>query len=323
MAEEREMNRREFLKSTVALTALAVSSSLRLDCSSEELAKRKFTMNLNVGQVGVRADPFEAIKLAQDYGYESVTPMPWHLLRYSESELARLAGKMKTAGLTWGAAGVRSFFVNDDTRFNERKQEIIRTAKVLQRVGGTRCFTWTMSSSDILMYMENFRLHVKRLREAGNILADHGLRLGIEYLGTRMFAVRGKYPFIRTSAETKRLTAEVGLANVGIALDSWHWFQAGETEEDILKLANKDVVTADICDAPPDIPREQMPDSPRRLPCTTGVIDAKAFLRGLVNIGYDGPVGTEPFDRSLSKMSAERAMAVATGAMKRAFALIE
>ena len=322
MAEEREMNRREFLKSTVALTALA-ASSLRSDCFSEEPAKRKFTMNLNVGQVGVRADPFEAIELAQQYGYESVTPMTGRLLRYSESELASLAEKMKTAGLTWGAVGVRPFFVTDDTRFNERKQEIIRTAKVLQAVGATRCFTWTMSSSDRLMYMENFRLHAKRLREVGSILADHGLRLGLEYLGTRMLAVRGKYPFIRTSAETESLTAEVGLANIGVALNSWHWFQAGETEEDILKLANQDVVTADICDAPADIPREQMPDSPRRLPCATGVIDVKAFLRGLVKIGYDGPVGMEPFDRSLSKMSTERAMTVATEAMKKAFALIE
>jgi sugar phosphate isomerase/epimerase len=47
-----------------------------------------------------------------------------------------------------------------------------------------------------------------------------------------------------------------------------------------------------------------------------------AFLRGLVKIGYDGPVGTEPFDKSLSEMSAEEAMTTATAAMKKAFALI-
>ncbi|MCX5636327.1 MAG: sugar phosphate isomerase/epimerase, partial [Planctomycetota bacterium] len=83
-----------------------------------------------------------------------------------------------------------------------------------------------------------------------------------------------------------------------------------------------DVVTADLCDAPAGIRREQMPDSPRKLPCTTGVIDVAAFLRGLVKIGYDGPVGTEPFDKSLSEMSAEEAMTTATAAMKKAFALI-
>jgi sugar phosphate isomerase/epimerase len=115
-----------------------------------------------------------------------------------------------------------------------------------------------------------------------------------------------------------------------LCIDSWHWFQAGETEEDILKLTNNDVVTADLCDAPAGIRREQMPDSPRKLPavrhppadCTTGVIDVAAFLRGLVKIGYDGPVGTEPFDKSLSEMSAEEAMTTATAAMKKAFALI-
>jgi len=317
------MNRREFLKSGAAVTALAASSLLKTPSGAEEMSKRKFKMNLNVGQVGVKVDPFDAIKLARDYGYESVTPMSSYLLKYSESELERLVGEMKAAGVTWGAAGVEPFFVNDETRFSQRKQEIIQTAKVLQRAGATRCFTWVSPSSSSTTYLENFRLHVKRLREVGNVLAEHGLRLGIEYIGTRMSAMRGKYSFIRTSAETKELTGEVGLANIGIALDSWHWFQAGESEDDLLKLTNGDVVAADICDAPAGVPRERMPDSPRRLPCTTGVIDVKAFLRALVRIGYDGPVGTEPFDKSLSKMTTDEAMATATDAMKKAFSLIE
>ena len=56
---------------------------------------------------------------------------------------------------------------------------------------------------------------------------------------------------------------------------------------------------------------------------STGVIDLRPFLRGLVTIGYDGPIGTEPFDKTLRKLSTEQAMAKATGAMKRAFALID
>ncbi len=119
------------------------------------------------------------------------------------------------------------------------------------------------------------------------------------------------------------LTDEVGLSNVGLCLDAWHWFQAGDTEEDILRLTNREVVTVDICDAPADMPRDEMPDSPRALPCTTGVIDVKAFLRGLLKIGYDGPVGTEPFDKSLKEMSTEQAMTAASAAMKKAFALID
>jgi len=79
----------------------------------------------------------------------------------------------------------------------------------------------------------------------------------------------------------------------------------------------------DINDAPAGVPRDQLPDSPRKLPLTTGVIDLKPFLRGLVKIGYDGPVGTEPFDSSLGRMSTDEAMKVVSAAMKKAFALIE
>lgn len=317
------MNRRDFLKTGAAMTMLAGSNVLNTRSSAEEKPKRKFRMNLNVGQVGVKADPFEAIKLAKDYGYEAVAPMSSYLLKYSESELHRLVEGMNAAGLTWGAAGVQPFFVSDETRFNQRKQDILQTAKALQRVGVRRCFTWMSPSSNSMTYLENFRLHAKCLREVGSILGEQGLRLGLEYIGTRMSAIRGKYPFIRTSAEAKELIGEVGLANLGVTLDSWHWFQAGETAEDILKLTNADVVAVHICDAPADVPREQMPDSPRRLPCTTGVIDMKAFLEALVKIGYEGPVETEPFDRSLNKMTTDEAMATATAAMKKAFSLIE
>lgn len=317
------MDRRQFLKSGAAMTILAGSGLLKTECVGEEPPRRKFKMNLNVGQIGVKADPFEAIKLARDYGYDAVTPMPSYLSKYSESELERLMGEMRAAGLTWGAAGVQPFFVTDETRFNQRKQEILQMAKALQRAGVTRCFTWMSPSSHSMTYRENFRLHATRLREAGSILGEHGLRLGLEYIGTRTSAIRGKYPFIRTSAETKELIGEVGLENLGIALDSWHWFQAGETGEDILRLTNTDVVAVHICDAPAGVPREQLPDSPRRLPCATGVIDMKAFLEALVKIAYEGPVETEPFDRSLSKMTMDEAMATATAAMKKAFSLIE
>ncbi|UCG47581.1 MAG: sugar phosphate isomerase/epimerase [Phycisphaerales bacterium] len=318
----KNMNRRTFLQ-TAAVTGLAGSVLAPPKAFPAEGPRHKFTMNLNTGQVGLRVSQLEAVKLAAEYGYGSVTPMTRELGRYSDAELEKLKAEMKAGGITWGATGMGPFFDPADAKFDQRLTEIRKTAGVFKRAGVTRCFTWTMSSSRDLTYRANFRLHVRRISQVGKILGDHGVRFGIEYLGTSALAVRQKFPFIRTSAETKELLAEVGLSNVGLALDSWHWFQAGETEHDILKLAASDVITADICDAPAGIDRRQMPDSPRRLPCATGVIDVKAFLRGLVRIGYDGPVGTEPFDRSLRTMSTADAMKTATDAMKKAFALIE
>ena len=316
------VNRRTFLR-TASAVSLAGAGLSATASRAAELPKRKFVMNLFPNLIGVNAKPHEAIKLAQQYGYQSVTPLPWVMVKYSEDELKELVAAMKNAGLRWGASLVWPFCTCDEVKFEEKRREMSETAKVLERAGVTRCFTWTGPGSDTLTYVANFRRHVQRLRVMGNLLGDHGLRLGVEYLGTKTMARKSKFPFVRTLAGMKELTDEVGLSNVGLTLDAWHWFQAGDTEEDILRLTNREVVTADICDAPTDVPRDQMPDSPRALPCTTGVIDVKAFLRGLLKIGYDGPVGTEPFDKSLKEMSTEQAMTTASTAMKKAFALIE
>jgi len=311
------MNRRTFLgTSAAAVAALAAGRSHAAP------AEPKFTMCLNVGQAGVKADPLEAIDLAKRYGYGSVAPMPWHLAKYPAEKMDRLKAAMKEAGLAWGAAGTRPFFTPDDAEFANRLKDATGLAGVLQKAGVTRCMTWTGPSSDTLTYRRNFDLHVRRTKEMGKVFGDHGVRLGIEYLGTKTLVLKKKYPFVQTLAGMKELADAVGLPNVGVVLDAWHWFQAGDTEEDIARLANRDVVTADLCDAPAGVPRHEMPDSPRRLPCATGVINLKGFLAGLVRIGYDGPVGMEPFDKSLREMPTEKAMQTATAAMKKAFALI-
>jgi len=316
-----DMTRRAFLRTAAA--TLAAPAALETSSLAAELPKPRFTLNLNVGQIGVRATPLEAIKLARKYGYGSVTPMSWAMARSSREELAELVSRMKAAKLAWGAAPMGPFFQADKAKFAAKRQQTARAAALLQRAKVTRCFTWVSPCSGERTYRANFRLHVERTREIGKLLADHGLRIGLEYIGTKTLVLRGKFPFVQTLAGMKELAGEVALDNVGLALDSWHWFQAGDTEQDIGTLTNRQVVAADICDAPAGVPRHQMTDSPRKLPCTTGVIDLAPFLRGLLRIGYDGPLGTEPFDKSLRKLPAEQAMTVATNAMKKALALIE
>jgi sugar phosphate isomerase/epimerase len=323
MSTDREITRRTFIHAAAGGAMLAAADGASALPNAAAPAKRRFLLNLNVGNIGVKADPFEAIRLARQYGYESVTPMPPALGRFSTVEMQRLVSSLKEAGLKWGSAGISPFFEPDEARLAPQIKEITATAVLLQRLGADRCMTWTLSSSSALTYRENWRLHVRRVREVGKVLADRGVRLGIEYIGTKMVSWKGKYPFLRTLAEMRELMAEVGLANVGVVLDTWHWWQAGDTAEDVLKLAPQQVISVDLCDAPTGAPREQLPDSPRCLPCSTGVIDIRSFLESLVKIGYAGPVGAEPFDKSLSQLPTDQAMTKATAAVKRAVALVE
>jgi sugar phosphate isomerase/epimerase len=59
------------------------------------------------------------------------------------------------------------------------------------------------------------------------------------------------------------------------------------------------------------------------LPTATGVIDLKTFLGALVEIGYDGPIRAEPFNKPLNEMGDEEALSATAKAMRKAFALVE
>jgi sugar phosphate isomerase/epimerase len=191
-----------------------------------------------------------------------------------------------------------------------------------ERAGVTRVGTWISPSHDTLTYLQNFKQHADRLREAAKILKDHGQRLGLEYVGTQSLRNRRKFPFLHTMAETRELIAEIGTGNTGFVLDSWHWWTANDTKADILTLTNEDVVAVDLNDAPAGIPKEEQQDNRRELPLATGEIDVEPFLQALLEIGYNGPVRAEPFNQELNALSNDDACAATIAAMRKAFALI-
>jgi sugar phosphate isomerase/epimerase len=179
-----------------------------------------------------------------------------------------------------------------------------------------------MPCHDQLTYRENFRLHTRRLRQVAQMLDHYGLRLGLEYVGTQTLRNRRRYPFLHTMAETKELITEIGEKNVGLVLDSWHWYTAGETAADILTLGGEEIVAGDLNDAPAGIPVEEQEDGRRELPMATGVIDLAAFMNALKRAGFAGPVRAEPFNHELNQLDDDEACARTAGAMKKAFALI-
>jgi len=284
---------------------------------------RRMTRDLICGNLGVKATQREAIDLASRYGFESVFPDAAELGRLSEPEVRDLLGEMKAKGLVFGAGFLAVDFRKDDATFQRGLVDLPDFAGGLQRAGVRRVGTWLPPASDTFTYRQYFALHTRRLREVARVLQDHELRLGLEYVAPKTAWAGHRYPFLHTLAETRELVAEIGAANVGLVLDSWHWYHAGDSAADVAALRMEDVVAVDLNDAPAGLPKDQMVDSARELPLATGVIDAAAFLKALAAIGYDGPVRAEPFNEPLRKMPREEAVALTAQAMKRAFALIE
>jgi sugar phosphate isomerase/epimerase len=304
------------------LAGSALALALPRVVTAYERPARRFTMDLVCGNIGVKARLPEAIGLARRHGFESVAPDAGYLRSASDSERSELADRLKDGKLVWGAAGLAVDFRGGQASFESGLKNLAGEANALRRAGVTRMGTWIMPGHNSLTYLANFKQHTARLREIGKVLDDHGIRLGLEYVGPKTMWASRKYPFIHTMAGARELIAAIGLPGIGLVLDSWHWYTAHETEADLLTLKGTDVVCCDLNDAPAGVPIDQQKDQVRDLPCATGVIDLKSFLNVLVTIGYDGPVRAEPFKSELRGLPPEEAVARTAKAMKQAFALV-
>jgi sugar phosphate isomerase/epimerase len=312
------MNRRTFLHTSATLAAATAAPAL----AASAAPARQMTIALIPGSIGVTAKTqLELNALAHRHRFESVEPRTEELASLSADQLAELLGDLRTKQLTWAAAGLSVDFRKDETTFRDGLARLPRLAAALQRAGASRVGTWLSPSHGQLTYRGNFAQHAARLREIARVLKDHGIRLGLEYVGTQLNLVGNRYPFVHTLAEARELIAEIGTGNVGLVLDTWHWWTAGDTETDLLALKNSDVVSVDLNDAPAGIAKPLQKDNERELPLATGVIDATAFVSALRTIGYDGPVRCEPFNKALNALDNDPACAAVSAALHRALQL--
>jgi sugar phosphate isomerase/epimerase len=286
-------------------------------------AHRRMKICLTPGSVGVTASQTEAIQLAQRYRFDAVEPYGGYLASLTGAQVEDLLLDLKKAGLVWGAAGLAVEFRGDAEKFTSGMKELPKIAAALKRVGADRVGTWLMPGHNDLTYLKNLRQHTERLGGVARVLADHGLRLGLEYVGTATLRSRFKFPFVHTLAETLELIAEIGAANIGLVLDTWHWWQAGDAADNISALKNEQVISVDLNDAPAGVPKDRQQDGRRELPGATGVIDIAAFLSALANIGYDGPVRAEPFNAAVNALDNDAACQAVIAAMQGSLQKLE
>ena len=317
--------RRDFLKKSSLLLASGILASRASASilSAYQPQKRLFSLCLNPGAIGVKANQKELLQMAIDYGYETIISFPEALAKFSNQEMDDFVGKMKAHRITWGSGGIPGGFRKDKFAYEDSLQELRTLAPALERAGASRMNTWILNYHDELTYRANFQQHAERLREYAKIMGQSGIRMGLEYVAPKTMMVKHRFSFVRTMREARELIAEIGEPNVGLVLDSFHWYCAEDTPEDILSLHPNDIVTCDLNDARADLTRDGQIDGTRELPMASGVINLKAFLDALVEIGYNGPVRAEPFNQPLREMKPSDALTATATAMKKAFALIE
>ena len=319
--QSKAISRRTFCRS--AITAAVALHYIKPSAKASENNKVKFYKNLGPGHIGVKANQQQALEYAVKYGFDSITPSPGEFQNKSTSEIRDWLELMKEKGIRYGTSGLPVEFRRDEDRFKTDMARLPKQAGDLRQLGITRIATWITPGHSELTYLQNFKQLKNRFREVANVLKDYDIRLGLEFVGPRTSRARSRFPFICTHIGMMELVDAIGTGNVGLLLDSWHWYTSHGTVDELLQLSNNDIVHVHVNDAPSGIDVDQQMDNRRALPVTTGVIDMKGFINALVKIGYDGPVECEPFDQKLRSMDNDAALQKTIASLNRLWDLID
>lgn len=311
-------SRRTFLKQSLAATTVV---SLPHQVSRLFVEPLPFVMSLNPGAIGVSMPIEPLLEMASRYGFKAITPDVAAFRKLDQEQRKRYLNKFKQRKMTWDAAGLPFNFRESAEEFKKGIGQLIYDVETLKAMGVTRMSTWIMPTHNKYNYHENLKLHRERLAEIASRLLLYDIKLGLEYVGPKTLVERDNYVFIHNMAQLKELIESIDMPNVGYQLDAFHWYCAGESVEDIKSLKPEQIITVDLNDAKAGRTREEQLDWERELPGKSGVIDLTGFLTALKEIGYEGPVRAEPFNKELGEMDNVAAIAETAAAMKRSFLL--
>jgi sugar phosphate isomerase/epimerase len=228
--------------------------------------------------------------------------------------------KFADASVRPAAFGLPVEWRKDDERWRTDLDKLPKLAEAAASLGITRTATWVLPMSNERALDENMRFHIDRFKPIADVLQEHGIRLGLEFIGPKTLRDSGKFPFIWRMADMLDLAKRIG-PNVGLLVDVWHLYTSYGTLDDLRKVVADDVVYVHINDAPRGVAVDEQLDQVRDLPGATGVIDIAGFLRTLKEIGYDGPVTPEPFKKELKDLpSDEERLTIVGGSMGKVFA---
>jgi sugar phosphate isomerase/epimerase len=211
----------------------------------------------------------------------------------------------------------------DEATYRAGLKHLPQLARLAQDLDCTRCVTWVLPDGGIPV-AEYAERGMKRFVEIARILGGEGVRLGLEFIGPQHYRANPDNVWFHDIPSALDVVNAIEnaaqLENVGLLVDSFHWYTSGGTIMDLASIPIEMLVHVHINDAPGHpqggaMSREAQQDRARLLPGESGVIDIVGFLKTLAAVGYDGPLAVETFSAALNALPPDEAAARAAAAV--------
>jgi 2-keto-myo-inositol isomerase len=240
------------------------------------------------GATTMKADLETDIRAARAAGFDYLEIWAAKLRRFLESHTADELNDLFTAH------GIKPYSINSIERINFRpasEQDALRAeCEALCRIASKIDCPYIVvvpgprpSGADRAGVIEET---ARSLSDLSRIAHGFGVRLAFEFLGQQ-----------RCSVQTLELAREIvdraALPDVGLVLDSFHFYAGGSTIESLDALDADRLFIFHINDAE-DLPRDRLEDRHRLLP-GRGILPLKQIIDALARIGYDRVASVEIF----------------------------
>ena len=240
------------------------------------------------GATTMKADLETDIRVTRLAGFDHLEIWAGKLREYLKSKT--------TAELRalFNAAGVTPYSINSIERITFRagkEQDLLlgecdELCKIASEIEGPYIVVVPSPLPDGLSRAGAVEHSVAALRELSRVAERHGVRLAFEFLGQTDCSVQ-------TLELASEIVEQVNRDNVGLVIDSFHFYVGGSSLNSIEALDPSRLFIFHINDAE-DLPRHRLEDRHRLLP-GLGILPLRQIISALKRAGYDGVASVEIF----------------------------
>ncbi len=265
------------------------------------------------GATTLTADLGTDIRAAKAAGYGCLEIWAPKLLGYfANGSLSDLRRALRRAGLPVATLNSVERVTFQDPSGHERMlQDFTRFCRVASALGGATVIAVPSPKPRGMRRAAMEAESVRVLRTLGAIAAHHEVRVALEFLGFADCSVN-------TLEACWRVVKRVNRPNVGLVLDTFHFYAGSSSLRSIAALDPRRLFMVHLNDVMPG-PRARLHDA-RRLYPGDGVLPLTPILRALRGIGYAGLFSVEIFQPRYWRQDP---MQVAATAYRKARAVLE
>ena len=288
--------RRDWLTRTPAVLATgAIALSVPTEASAAVKAPSpKFGYCLNTSTImGQKLPVVEQLKVAAKAGFGAVEPWLRDLDEYAKGggSLAELKTRIADLGLKIPSAiGFAEWAVDDDARRAKGVEQMKRDMETVAAIGGTRIAAPPVGATD------RADMDLRKVADRYRAILEIGDKIGV----VPQVELWGFSKCLSRLGEVAMVAIDSRHPKACILADVYHLYRGGSDFSGLALLRGQALGVFHLNDYPASPPREHITDAQRVYP-GDGVAPLGNLFRTLVDIGYDGFLSLELFNRDYWK----------------------